>query len=480
MKLFAFITAKAPAPAEPSEIAAAREKTLKLSTTEGSIWSFMSGFGDSFISPFAIFLKASNQAMALLGTMPALLNALAQAIGASAADRLGRRRRLIVPLTAAQAFMYLPLFLVPFFFRGVAVPAVILCAALGVLCGGAATPAWLSLMGEVVPRETRGDYFGRRNRLVVLFVFVANLLAGGTLFLFQRAGRVWVGFGVLFIVACLARLVSARLLALHYDPPYRPPREAYFSFWDFIRRMPRSNFAKFALYFAMMMGACNIAAPFFNVYTLRDLHWSYAQFTLSNAVFLVSQVVLLRWWGRIGDRHGNRVVLAATGLIIPLMPLLWTFSTEYAYILAVQVISGAGWSGFSMAAMNFTYDAVTPHKRARIASYTTILNGLFTLAGGTFIGAYLADHLPSAYNLGPVRITFVSSLPGVFLVSAALRLLATLIMVPLFKEVREVERIHPAVLILRLSGGQALAGFLSAAALRVRDARRRPPSAISH
>lgn len=459
---------------ETADPEAACEWTRRLSVIEGCVWSVMSGFGEMFVSPFAIFLGAGHRAIGLLGSMPSIVGAVAQAVGAAATDRLGRRRALIVPLVAAQGLMFLPLFWAPFLWRGAAVPAVLICAALATFCGSAAAPAWLSLMGDVVPAATRGDYFARRNRLVQLFVFVAHLAAGGLLFVLQQAGRVWAGFALLFTVACLARLLSARMLAAHHDPPYRPPREAYFSFWDFLRRLPRSNFARFALYIAMMMGACNVAAPFFNVYTLRDLHWSYAQFTVSQAVFLLSQFVLLRAWGRLGDRYGHRAVVVATGFVIPIIPLLWVFSSDYFYLLGVQVVAGAGWSGFSIATLNFTFDAVTPHKRARIASFTTILNGLFNLLGGTVVGPFLADHLPSAIRLGPLHLEWPSPLPAVFLASALLRLLASLLMVPRFKEVRPVEPVHPAALILRLAGGEALAGLVAGATTRVRRPRSAP------
>ncbi len=433
----------------------------------------MAGFGDTYIAPFAIFLKASNQAIAFLSTMPALLGALSQMAGASLTDRLGHRRKLIVPCSALQAFAYLPIFLVPLLFPSMAVPAVIFFAALAIISGNAAAPAWISLMGDVVPESRRGDYFGHRGRMVILLVFFATLSAGGTLFLFQRGGHTMMGFGVLFCVAFVARLISSRLLGLHYDPPYHTSHDAYFSFWDFIRRMPYSNFARFALYASLMAGSITVASPFFSVYMLRDLQWSYAQFTVNTAVFLATQFFFIRWWGRIGDRHGNRVVIITTSMVLPILPLMWTLSTNFFYLMSVQVLSGTFWAGFSIACQNFTYDAVTPPKRARISAYVSILNGLFTLAGGTLLGAWLANNLPSTYHIGPYQADFVSSLPGVFIASAILRFLAALLLLPRFKEVRKTEHIHPFTLLLRLSGGELLAGFLGQVWIRIAVPRSR-------
>ncbi|MGD9874241.1 MAG: MFS transporter [Kiritimatiellia bacterium] len=449
-------------PVTPGEIEAARQRTLKLSVRDGVAWSVMVGFGDMYLSPFAVFLKASNWAIGFLTTMPPLLGALAQMAGAHWADRIGRRRDLIVPLIMLHAIAFLPIYFVPFFFRAAAVPALILFAALGVLFNMAAAPIWTSMMGEVVPENARGDYWGRRSRVLMLTVLLASLTAGGTLYLFQQAGRIWTGFGILFCVAFVARIISALFLERHYDPPYAPGPESHFSFWAFIRRMPHSNFARYALYFSLMMGASNIAAPFFTVYMLRDLKWDYAHYTLSQALFLLTQVFLVGWWGRIGDRHGNRVVIAATSFILPLLPFLWLVSTNYYYLLGVQLVSGIGWSGFTIAAQNFTFDAVSIQKRARVAAYVSVLHGFCMLAGGTLIGAPLANHLPSAYSLGPVRIAFLSSLPSLFAVSGLARFAVAVLLLKKFKEVRSGhEHIHPMVLILRLAGGSLLAGFVS-------------------
>lgn len=464
---------QASTPATPEEIEAAKRRTMTISIVEGSVWSCMASFGDTYLTPFAVFLQAGNRALAFLGTMPALIGAIAQTAGASLTDRLGRRRDLIVLFTLLQALAFLPLYFVPLLFPRFDVLAVILFAALSIGAGHAVAPAWTSLMSEVVPAPIRGDYFGRRSRIIILTLFLTTLAAGGILSLYQRAGMVRAGFGVLFSTAFLARLISSRLLARHYAPPYRPAPQDYFTFWEFLRRMPHSNFARFALCTALMNGAISVASPFFAVYFLRDLKWSYAQFTVNAAAFQAVQFVLVRWWGRMGDRYGNRAVIVATSFLLPVIPLLFALTTRYWLLFLIQMFAGAAWSGFTIATQNFTFDAVSTPKRARVTAYSTILNGAFTLLGGTLLGAWLAMHLPAHYRVGVWEISFLSPLPAVFLVSAALRLAAALLLLPAFKEVRAAEPIHPVMLLLRLSGGEAIAGLLQEAVIRLPLPRKR-------
>ena len=209
---------------------------------------------------------------------------------------------------------------------------------------------------------------------------------------------------------------------------------------------------------------------------LRDLHWSYAQFTMNTAIFQITQFTMIRWWGRIGDRHGNRVILQTTSYIMPLLPLLWTLHTGFFYLMAVQILSGMVWAGFSIASLNFTFDAVTPHKRARISAYVSILNGIFILLGGAILGAYLANRLPSSYQIGPYTADFVSPLPSVFLASAVLRLLVVVTMLRHFKEVRAAEHIHPVDLLLKVAGGEPFAGFFESISIRPKKRRPHPPA----
>jgi MFS family permease len=315
----------------------------------------------------------------------------------------------------------------------------------------------MSMMGDVVDPSERGRYFSHRTRLIMCTMLVCMVLAGWIINRWENAGHPVAGFGFLFGIACLARLLSLFFMRRHYDAPIQKLRDdSYFSFFDFVRAAPRSNFARFSFTVALMNGTAQIAGPFFPVYMLKDLHWSYLQFTVNMACFLLSQTLFVRWWGALGDRHGNRSILVATCWIMPVLPLFWIFSSDYFVLLLAQVLSGACWSGFNLAASNFIYDAVSQAKRARVFSYYNLLNGLFSVAGGVLVGAPIARHVPAEFTLGLVQITMTSALPAVFLVSAAARALVAWLMLPQFREVRSAEPISTVRILWRLGIGQPL------------------------
>jgi MFS family permease len=309
----------------------------------------------------------------------------------------------------------------------------------------------------------------------VLYLVLSAVNLGGGLLLarYEQLGWVWAGFGALFGLAGFARLITAQLFPFHYEPDYKPAAGADFNFWDFLRRAPRSNFAHFTFYAALMNAGANISAPFFVVYMLRDLHWTYTEFTINAITMLIAQVVFFRWWGHVGDRHGNRAVLIATSCVLPILPILWACSTNFWVLFVAQIISGATWSGYNLAIQNFIYDAVTPAKRAKVYAYFSLINGIFIFIAGTVVGAWLANHLPSAYHLGPLHITFLSSLPAVFIVSGLVRVFVLLLMAPTFREVRQHEPIYPGTLLLRQWSGEAVTGVLVEVATRITGVFRR-------
>ncbi len=439
----------------------------------------MYGFGDSYLAPFALLLRAGNRAMAFLGTAPLVIGAVAQMAGAALTERWGRRKALLVATTAAQAVVWQLLFWVPFLFRDRAVGATLLLGSVLAWLGSFGSPAWTSWMGDVTQPEQRGRFFAVRNSVLTIVTLAAMLSAAALASFWRAYGRPWVGFGCLFTIAALARAVSSWLLSRHIEPPLRRDPDAYFSFWDFLRRLPRSNFARFSLAVAMMNGAVNVAGPFFSVYMLRDLGWSYWQFTLNTIVFLVAQFVIYRWWGAICDRHGARVVVKATSLVLPILPLLWASITDFWGLMAAQALSGFTWSGFNLATTNFIYDAVTPPKRARVVSYHGLLNAVFTLAGANLLGATLADLVPGEFQLGLWHVRLTSSLPVVFVASAILRALAAAFMLPRFREVRPVEKIRTLELLWRFGRGEPIlyAGQELMHRFPLRPRREEPPAA---
>ncbi len=137
-------------------------------------------------------------------------------------------------------------------------------------------------------------------------------------------------------------------------------------------------------------------------------------------------------------------------------PLLWVLTKDFRLILGIQILSGIAWSGFNLASANFIYDSIPSERRHRVFGYYNLVSGLFSLVGGSVIGAWCALNMSSSYRIGSLQISFLSSLPAVFIVSGLLRALVGILLLPHFKEVRVAEPITSRQILWRLSTGEPL------------------------
>ena len=435
------------------------EKSLRHSLKDGGAYAAMIGVGETYFSAFALSLHATTQQIGVLASVPAMLASFAQLLSAWVGKHTGHRKALVIAGATVQALALLPIALLPLLFPSLAVPLLIAAVVLYHCGAHFAAPQWGSLMGDIVPRQRRGRFFANRTRVVSLVTFLA-LVAGGTLLhVMDTQGQVQVAFLTLFGVAMAARLVSVYHLSRMHDTPGHvaamdmPVNKAW---WQ---RLRDSNFARFSIFFALMQASVAISSPFFTVYMLRDLEFSYGQFMANTGMSVLAQFLTLNRWGRISDIFGNRRILATTGTLLPLMPLLWLVSANHWYLLGVQALSGFAWAGFTLSAGNFLYDLIAPNRRATFLAVHNVLASIGVFVGAT-IGGLLGVILPTQVEILDVVYEWGSPLLGVFAISALARIVVGIVLLPKIREVRRVRPISFGDLIFRVTRVNALAGLV--------------------
>jgi MFS family permease len=435
------------------------DRSLRHSIRDGVYFSAMVGGGESYFSAFAVFLKASTAQIGVLASLPPLLASFMQLVSAWLGRRTGRRKQIIVMGALLQAVTLFPLALLPLAFPDLAVPLLILCTVV-YFCGpNLGSPQWGSLMGDLVPPTRRGRFFALRTRLSSIASFTALILAGFVLEGFDTLGATYWGFATVFTAAACLRLASAWHLHQIYDPPghvaaLQAPWHA-----DIWRGLRETGLLKFSAFHASMQFAVAIASPFFTLYMLRDLQFSYIQFMGTTAMSVFVQFLTLNRWGRLSDLFGNRLILITTGTIIPVLPALWLVSTDYLYLLAVQALSGLAWAGFSLSATNFVFDLTPPQRRASLMAVHHVLS-----AGAVFVGAILGGllgtHLPREAIVLGEHITWLTPLYGVFLISALARMTVAACFLPRLKEVRRARPMSMSGLIFRVTRLHPVSGLI--------------------
>lgn len=413
-------------------------KSIKISFLEGMFYSLNFGLGDSFLSAYAIFMKATNFQIGVLSSLPNLLGAAFQIGVPELIEKIKNRKKIFVTFAFLQTFIWIPIIMVQFFtFHRLWF--LIFFACLYAIFFGITLPAWGSTVADLVRERIRGKIFSYRNSLTIVTALIATFTAGFILDLFKF--KVFIGFIIIFGLALVFRMISSFLLTGMYEPPLIVKEESSFSFWEFVKKMPSNNFGRFVIYMCLLNAAAFTAVPYFSVFMLRDLKMSYFNYGIAITCAALSSFVFVKFWGKHADRYGNIRILKITGFLVPVASLIWYFSSSFYWILLCQINAGFCWSGFNLASSNFIYDSTSPHRRARCISYYNILVG-----AGIFIGAMIGSLILK--NITFIR--FGSNLPILFLITSFLRLLVSLSVLPFIKEIRKVSVKGPFEVLLNI------------------------------
>lgn len=434
-------------------------RSSKSLVREGLLDAAKMGASETYLGAFGVWLGGLPYQIGALATLPPLVGSMAQALGMRLSERARSRRDLVARLMRAQALLLLPIACLPFLFsKGEnAVTFLIGVMVFYHITVGLIAPMWNSLVGDILPPLSRGEFFGFRNKWMAIVSFSAVVGAGQIIHWFSRYEYAGYGFCIIFIVASLARFFSASVFRRIEDVSLHVPDETKFTFWQFVKRARQSNFVKFVFFVSCMNFAASISGPYFAMYMLQDLSFSYSDYTVIVAAAVLAQFVVMRSWGAMSDQFGNRTILKVCGTLVALNPTLWLISSNFWYVVFVQFYSGIFWAGFTLAAANFVFDAVTPPKRARCVAYQAIINGCLVFLG-SYVGGRIAHEVPMSWVQHIGLWVPHSKFLALFVLSGILRVFVMLFLFPSFKEVRQVESIRGHQLLIRVTSLRPLWG----------------------
>jgi MFS family permease len=420
-------------------------------------FSVQVGAGETYFSAFALFLRATAPQIAFVSTLPLLLASSAQIFSAWIGNYVGRRR-LVLMGCALQALLWLPIMLLPALFSTYAIPALLVLLVVYHSANNLATPQWTSIMRDLVSERRRGRYFAYRTRLTTIATFVSLVVCGLILHELDTAGRTYLGFVVIFLIAFVARAISVyHVTFLHEPPATSPVPDMHIEHWW--RSLKSTGAIGFSVYVALMNLAVGVSSPFFTVYMLRDLALSYFEFTVLTGTSVFVQFLMLTTWGRIADVYGNRLILIVTSISLPIVPAIWLLSDNFWALLAFQALSGLSWSGFTLSVGNLLYELVPQTRRAAYVAFHNVgtAMGVFT---GAMIGAVLEGVLPPrAVLLGGTGI--LSSLLYLFVISGLLRGVVAALLARRVRELRKPRRsLSAPALVMRVTGLNSMVGFV--------------------
>jgi MFS family permease len=172
--------------------------------------------------------------------------------------------------------------------------------------------------------------------------------------------------------------------------------------------------------------------------------------------FAVSAALIRPWAGRIGDRHGRRILLSGGSLLVGLATLAYTQVDVVGGLVVLRLLTGIGEAAVFVGAATATQDMAPSHRRGEAASYFSV-----ALYSGLALGPGLGEHVAGSW--GYDRVWLVAG--GASLVAAILGLGTPSVKAPDAPRPRSL--LHPAalapglVLMLGLIPFTAFAAFLA-------------------
>jgi len=412
-----------------------KHQARNLSITEGIFATAKDSFGHQYVSPFAIAINSSSSMVAMITSINGLIDPLSQMFGSRLIGEYSRKRILLTTVFL-EALMWIPFIAIAILYyqnilTGLLPLLVLISFGLYAVFKGLGHPAWFSWIGDIVDEKNRGRWFSKR-ALVIGFVSVALVIAAAFLLDYsKRNGLTMIGFITLFSLALISRLICLKSLKKSYEPKIKLKKSSYFSFWDFLKKSPKNNFGKIAIFRFLFTFATAISSPLLAVYLLRNLEFSYTIYMIITFAGTAFALIVMELWGKFADRYGNYLTLCIASGLISILPFLWILNSSPIYLIFIpSTISGIAWAGLHLTEKNFIYDNVSPQKRGFAVSYYNLFWG-----AGIFLGAGLG-----AILIEFIKTDFIKPIILIFIIGGIVRALIALWWLPKMKEIRRTEK----------------------------------------
>lgn len=404
------------------------KKALGNSLKDGASYSVMEGINGTYSTPFALSMGASNSEIGILNSVPSILTTIVQLVTGRYIDKAGRKRTAVT-LCLAHRLLWIPILLIPIFYQQGGLWPFIILFSLASATVSVANTAWSSWIGCVVPESMRGSFFGKRSMIQSAFSFSATLAAGYVLSMFNGQ----IGFSIIFFFAFASGLMSCIFLRMIPEPACVHRQEIdrkRLSITGFVKEYGKyRNFLPFTAHMSLVNFAVSMSTPFFTVYMLSKMGVGYEWYSIIVAAEIMTRILMMRYWGTLSDKFGDRNIMVISNILIVFYPLLFLLSKNPMDLVMVGVFSGFAWSGFDLTTFNYLLDVTPEDKRPSYISKYKVFIGI-ALFLGPIIGGYLSEY----FTANPVLS--LDGLQAVFLLSFVLRFVSAAVGLPYIKEAR--------------------------------------------
>lgn len=406
--------------------------TLRIANADGAFAAaFATLVTGGFLVGFIKELNGSDLWLGLLTGLPAVVGLL-QIPGAALGRRFVSRKAYVLPGGALWRALYIPVAVLPIVGLASDVRLAILlgCVTLAAIVTNLVNPVYNEWLAELVPANSRGAFFSTRNIIAVAIGTTAGMGGAVLLDAFRAAGRIEMGFVVLFSLGLVMAAISEVFFLKTHDVPREfAEKENLREFLgSFAGPFRDRDYRKVLLFFAFFVFGQGFAGNLYSAYALESLGFSFSALQGLTVFHAAGNIFASRAWGFLADKYGNKPCLALAGIGLVLTPIPWMFTmgsnpTFSMWLLFIaHFFMGAIWSGVAVCQSNLLFATSHPQARATYigagSAVQALMGGISPLIGATLMAAMRSPFPPeTAYKI-------------VFGVTVAARLVGVLFLIP--------------------------------------------------
>lgn len=411
-------------------------RTLRVANIDSALAAaFTSLVSGAYIVKFIQFLGGGDFWIGIFAAIPSLIGLL-QIPGAIWGRSFPFYKRFVSPGGWIWRLLYIPLTAIPFLPipHSAALFLVLACVSLASVAIQIVSPIYNDWLAEMVPPNSRGWFFSRRNAMQAAVGSVASLAGGLIIDGFHRAGRDDLGFAVIFGLGCLFGIISAIYFEKMRDITRENPIKS--NLRTGVKAMGNPfrdrEFRRTLIFLGFFVIASGFAGNLFGAYAFETLNMSMTALQVTAICHAAGNIASIRMWGFFGDKYGNKPVLAILMFGIAATPLPWVFcrpgdDVYNAIILGVgHVFAGMCWGGISVCQFNLLLATARNDDRANYIGAGMALQSLMG-AVAPMLGAALMSVMRPQFGEA-------MSYHSVFFATMGLRAVAILFLLPV-KEV---------------------------------------------
>ncbi len=407
-------------------------KTLRVSLLDVA---FSTAFGTLFGGAFLVgFVRACNGGDVWLGFLSAIgsLFGILQIPGAIWGRGFSSYKRFVWPGGLAWRLLYIPIAVLPIL--AIQGNAKLLIAATLIIIGAASVqlvnPIYTDWLAEIVPANSRGAYFTKRNAIATGVGSGIAIVGGAIIDTFRHRHNLQLGLALIFGLG-----VSCGMISFYYfwqmadQPRERPIREPV---WQGVKAIatPFKNkrYRPVLVYLAIGVFSRTFPQPFFAAYALETLKLPFLVITICGAMQSLSIILFSPLVGFFTDKFGNKPILVIGGLSVAINPVLWMLAKDgqlfydTVYLLICHLFFGIAWAIIGPGQGNLMLNTAPNEDRA---NYLGAGNAVISIVAGVspLVGSFLMVALRHTMTAG-------SAYRMMFALSGLMRLVTLLFLIP--------------------------------------------------